>query len=496
MARMPFRLYVENVLKRTPYPYQEEIAEAVLDSVFNEKGLTISVLLARQMGKNETSALLESYLLTCIEEKDATIIKCAPTFKPQVINSRQRLLSMLDNPMTSHRVWKAFGYIVGVVLRDHAVDSQIGPRVMFFSANPDSSIVGATASHLLEVDEAQDVSVEKFNRDLRPMASTKNATTILYGTAWSEDSLLAQVKTMNLELEEQDGVRRHFQYDWRTLAAIKPTYKAFVEKEMRRLGEDHPTIRTQYRLLPIAGLGYLLNDLQRHLLDGRHKWQEEPDEDEDDYYVAGMDVGGEDRSVATGRVAGSGAARGKRDATVVSIARVLYNALALPSLEVVHQYWFTGMLYADQYAIVSEIMQRWNIRKLVVDATGLGEALASLLIDRFPEDRVIAFKFSRSSKSKLTYQFLSVVNGGRLQLYARDGAPEGVYDECWKQIRLARYRVPGENLLDMYVPSEEGHDDFLMSLALCCEGTREWRTPVVESAIIRPEPLYPGEGWY
>src|SRR5437667_11509343 len=125
------------------------------------------------------------------------------------------------------------------------------------------------------------------------------------------------------------------------------------------------------------------------------------------------------------------------------------------------------MLYADQYAIVSEIMQRWNIRKLVVDATGLGESLVSLLIDRCPEDRVIAFKFSRSSKSKLTYQFLSVVNGGRLQLYARDGAPEGVYDECWKQIRLARYRVPGENLLDMYVPSEEGHDDFLMSLALC-----------------------------
>jgi hypothetical protein len=109
----------------------------------------------------------------------------------------------------------------------------------------------------------------------------------------------------------------------------------------------------------------------------------------------------------------------------------------------------------------------------------------------------MAFKFSRSSKSRLTYQFLSIVNAGRLRLYARDEAPENVYNECWKQLRLARYRVPSERLLDMYVPPEEGHDDFLISLALCGEGAREWRPPAcLESIIIRPKPLYPEEGWY
>ncbi len=500
MERMSIQYYTEEVLKRKLYPYQEEIAEAVLDSVFNHKGLTFSVLLARQMGKNETSAILESYLLTCIEE--GTIIKSAPTFKPQVINSRKRLLSMLENKITHNRIWKAFGYIVGVAPAARLVKKQVGPHVMFFSASPDSSIVGATASHLLEVDEAQDVDVDKFNRDLRPMASTTNATTIVYGTAWSEDGLLAQIKATNQELEEQDGIRRHFQYDWHTLAAINPSYKAFVEKEIQRLGEEHPTIRTQYRLLPIAGVGYLLTELQRHLLSGRHRWQDEPDEDEDDYYVVGIDVGGEERVAGTRRVLGSGSAQNstpasrKRDSTVLSIARITYNELDVPNFEIVHQYWLTGMIYADQYAIVAEIIQRWNIRKVVIDATGLGEALASLLIDRFTNERITAFKFSRSTKSKLTYQFLSVINAGRLRLYTRDGAPEAIYDECWKQIRLARYRIPAENLLDMYVPAEEGHDDFLISLALCCEGTKEWHAPVLESVIIRPQPLDPWDGWY
>ena len=37
-------------------PYQKEIAKAVLGSVFGGKGLTFSVEIARQGGKNELSA--------------------------------------------------------------------------------------------------------------------------------------------------------------------------------------------------------------------------------------------------------------------------------------------------------------------------------------------------------------------------------------------------------------------------------------------------------
>ena len=49
---------------RRLHPYQREIALAILDSVFGRKGLTFSVEIARQGGKNELSAQLELLLLT------------------------------------------------------------------------------------------------------------------------------------------------------------------------------------------------------------------------------------------------------------------------------------------------------------------------------------------------------------------------------------------------------------------------------------------------
>ena len=44
--------------------------------------------------------------------------------------------------------------------------------ISFLSAQPDSNIVGATASLLLEADEAQDIDPRKWDRDLVPMGSS------------------------------------------------------------------------------------------------------------------------------------------------------------------------------------------------------------------------------------------------------------------------------------------------------------------------------------
>ncbi|MFH1662310.1 MAG: hypothetical protein ABH934_00055 [Chloroflexota bacterium] len=70
--------------------YQIEVAMAILDSVFQRKGLTFSVEIARQGGKSELSAQLELLLLTLLMATPKNIIKCAPTFKPQTIISETR----------------------------------------------------------------------------------------------------------------------------------------------------------------------------------------------------------------------------------------------------------------------------------------------------------------------------------------------------------------------------------------------------------------------
>ena len=72
-------------------PYQREVAAAILDSVFGGKGLTFSVEIARQGGKNELSAQLELLLLTLYMAEPKNLVKCSPTFKPQTVISMMRL---------------------------------------------------------------------------------------------------------------------------------------------------------------------------------------------------------------------------------------------------------------------------------------------------------------------------------------------------------------------------------------------------------------------
>ncbi|MDP2954745.1 MAG: hypothetical protein Q8O76_15685, partial [Chloroflexota bacterium] len=64
-------------------PYQVEIGRAILDSVFHHRGLSFTVEIARQGGKNELSAQLEVLLLTLYMGAGGNGVKCSPTFKPQ-----------------------------------------------------------------------------------------------------------------------------------------------------------------------------------------------------------------------------------------------------------------------------------------------------------------------------------------------------------------------------------------------------------------------------
>ncbi len=191
---------VNGLAARKLRPYQREIALAILNSVFGRKGLTFSVEIARQGGKNELSAQLELLLLTLYMAEPQNLIKCSPTFKPQTIISMARLRDRL-NEAGFDGIWRAeLGYIISLG----------NARAIFLSADESANVVGNTAHILLEVDEAQDVSKEKYNKEFKPMGATTNVTTVHYGTTWDDATLLEEVKQTNLELERRDGVRRHF----------------------------------------------------------------------------------------------------------------------------------------------------------------------------------------------------------------------------------------------------------------------------------------------
>ena len=238
-------------------PYQARIFRAVLDSVYHQRGLTFTVEIARQGGKNEVSAQIELLLLGLSSTRFREIVKCAPTYHPQLGISIRRLWRHLTSS----------GLANLAALESNAI--AVGrSRIHFLSAEPTANVVGHTASLLLEADEAQDVDIDKFDREFRPMAATSNATTVLYGTPWDDRTLLERAKQANLEAQRRDGIRRHFAYDWQAVARFNPDYAGYVEQERARLGETHPNFLTQYCLKTVSGGGRLLSASQRAQLAG------------------------------------------------------------------------------------------------------------------------------------------------------------------------------------------------------------------------------------
>jgi len=136
-------------------PYQGDVFAAVTASVVCRRGLTFSVEIARQGGKNELSAQLELSALTLQHRCARNIIKCSPTFVPQALVSMTRLKDRLDESGFAGRWTSERGYIIRL---GHA-------RAIFLSAQETSRVVGHTAHLLLEVDEAQDVDREKYSKE-------------------------------------------------------------------------------------------------------------------------------------------------------------------------------------------------------------------------------------------------------------------------------------------------------------------------------------------
>jgi len=496
-------------------PYQREAGRAVLASVYNGLGHAITIEIARQGGKNELSAQLELLLLGRFASRTRDAIKCAPTFMPQLRISMRRLWACIEQGG------------LAAAARKEANTIQLGrARLTFLSAEPGANVVGHTANLLLEVDEAQDIDPQKFDRDFRPMAATANTTTVYYGTAWDDTTLLERAKQANLEAERRDGIRRHFEYDWQTIARYVPAYGAYVENERRRLGDTHPVYLTQYCLKPVSGGGRLFTNAQRALLGGTHARLFAPAAGEE--YVAGLDLAGSDASdgdltpaclqgdspidhpsppggegIGWGASAGIGAAGGRddvqgalssrrrrqpaapsvgasatsrRDSTVLTIGRLVHPErgaiVQAPRIEIVEHYAWTGAPHETLLpGLIDLLRDVWRVRRVSVDATGLGETAARLISVALGSARVDQVKFTAGSKSEMGFDLLAAVNGGRLKIYRGDGSVE--YREFARQADLARVTYRANQTMNFFVDPNDGHDDYVVSAALLVRAAKD-----------------------
>jgi hypothetical protein len=467
--------------------YQEPVARAIADSVFNGYGDTIVVMFPRQSGKNETQAQLETYLLTLYSQLDnAEMVKASPTWRPQSLNAMRRLERVLKRNLIARDRWqKEAGYIFRVG----------GARIFFFSAAPTANIVGATASLLLEVDEAQDVNIPKYDKDLAPMAASTNATRVFWGTAWTSQTLLARELRAAREAEAKDGRRRAFVLSADDVSCEVPAYGEFVKSQVAKLGRNHPMVKTQFYSEEIDASGGMFPAERRALMQGDHVPALFPAEGK--VYALLVDVAGEDEAASfaaspfgerDGVWGSEGLSNPGRDSTSLTVVEVDLSSLAgelirKPTYRVVYRQEWIGVKHSSLYGAIKAIFNHWKARYLVIDATGVGAGLASFLSQSLGEHAVIPFVFTNTTKSKLGWDFLAIVETGRFKDHSSLSLPgggtegEGIYaaqSAFFTQLEFCKYEAGLNQSLKWSVPDGQRHpvtgeilhDDWIMSAAL------------------------------
>lgn len=449
--------------------YQEDVALSIVDSIINKKGLTFVVIFPRQSGKNELQAQIETYLLLLYSTLDAEMVKISPTWKPQSLNAMRRLQRVLERNLMTRNTWKKeSGYIY-----------KIGSaRLTFLSGANTSNVVGATASVLLQCDEAQDVSMTKWDKEVNPMSASTNATRVFWGTAWTSNTLLYREKMLAIDKQKKDGQRRLFIVDADTVRKEVPAYGDFVDGEISKLGAGHPFVKTQYYSQEIDAEGGMFPPDRISLMYGKHKRLDKPQDDR--VYAFLIDVAGEDdaASILDITLGAATLSNPDRDATALTIVEIDMSTLddeliKAPSYLVRYRKLWVGTKHTVLYAQIKAAADLWDPVQIIIDATGVGAGLASFLDASFP-GKVLPFIFSRKSKSDLGWQFLSVVETGRYREYK---TKDKLQKEFWLQCEHTHMEIiPGpERRIRWSVPEgsrnpktgELIHDDLILSSAMC-----------------------------
>lgn len=466
-------LFSRDVVGVPLWPFQGEWADHLLRVVAGprerSRNEAVVVEMPRQSGKNETSAQLEVAILARHAAQGGAIVKTAPTWKPQIVNSKLRFEARA-RAVERKLPFLAFKPTMGYLYR--CVNAQI----QFLSAAPDANVVGATASLLLEVDEAQDVSVAKFDKDFAPMRASTGAPLALYGTPWTDDTLLEQTK-IAIQAGRMRG--RVFRVLPEAVAAVNPAYGEHVDAEVRRLGREHPLVKTQYFLELLAEMGRLLNLQQLQLMVGEHGSQAQRTGEK--WIVAGLDFAGADEEASEYTSLKVASARDSVALTVgeVRMVRVM-EGLELPEVRMLARYEWVNVNPVSLHTTLYRLLwQVWKADRVHCDATGIGAtgtAFLAAALNKGGWERVagVTFDGGWQTHTRLAFNYIAAVNGSRLLDYrtqngdplamARQWEPPSDVDGlAWWQRGHGRLRGRPGQRVKVEVPANEGHDDLLVS---------------------------------
>jgi hypothetical protein len=444
--------YHRKVLYNSPlYKPEIEAIQLVEKHIEERSGKVLTIRSARQTMKNECSAMIAVRVLEKFKDKGGTYIRTAPTWKPQIINSKMRLERFLMvDPLIKDDYRSREGFIFQCGLA----------QIHFLSTDTSAKVVGDTADICLDIDEAHKVDKGKFEEDFSPMTASSNAPVVMWGVAADKNDLLYEYIQHNLE-HNPDCV---LQYPASVWCELLPQYAKHYEERVAKLGPDHPVILTQYDLVDVDAIGgFFTKHQQTSLFSSDHQQYSAP-KDGLSYGIT-IDIGGEAEEEECDPLVKS---EGGRDSTVALIWEVDFDNIVndYPMCRLVDIHWWTGKSLGDepsglpgQQTILLKLLKAWGPHYVVVDGRGVGEQIANYLNTNWG---VEVYKASATSVSDDCYGLKAMINNDRVKVFRDDQSEE--YQEMVRQIQHTGYEIRSHDLMRIIKPKGKGHIDIAKAI--------------------------------
>jgi hypothetical protein len=457
--------YHRRALMKMPlFSPQVEAVNLIEKHLLERSGKIVPIRSARQTMKNEVSATVQLRCFHRFRSVGGNYIRTAPTYKPQVVNSKRRLEKMLraDPLIKKWDTKEGYIYEVGNV------------SVTFLSSGPMANVVGDTADIGLDIDEAHKVDAGKFEEDFAPMTAWAGCPSFMFGVAADKSDLLYHY----LQLAKENG-GDYLEFPAEVWIEINPNYRRHYEERVRTLGEDHPVILTQYRLIDIDPVGGYLRPHQiASLLDSDHNRTPAPVDPPlgtipEYYYLVTIDIGGEAEEEIEDPYEQS---EGGRDSTFALIWQVDLGDMRneFPKCRLMDAYQWTGKQYqADegspwlgQQETLLAILNMWKPKRTVVDSRGIGHQVAKYLSKRY--EGVMEYSATTESVSEDCYGLLALLNNDRVKFWRNDDSEE--YRELVKQARHTGYEIALHERMRIVKPQGGGHIDGIKAATYLARG--------------------------
>jgi hypothetical protein len=336
---------------------------------------------------------------------------------------------------------------------------------------------------IMLIDEAQDVDTLKMEKSIHPMGASTNATIIKIGTATNKAGNFYYSTMRNKRKHAQHGVQNHFEYDWRIVQKYNALYKAFMQKERERIGEDSDAFRMSYNLewLLEKGMALTLQMFEEYMKDSS-KLEYTPNENFQ--YVGGLDLAKEN------------------DSTILTVAKI-EGAVMVSDEEgdqtekyikkVVNWLEMTGDNWEVQFATIVEFVRNYKLSVLTVDSTGVGDPIFDRL-ERVLSDTdcvLVPVIFNLKSKHEMATIFYSEMRGHRIKIPSHpDAKRTRRFKNFIEQFTSCEKVYKGSYVQLKHADEKDARDDYVDSLLLLCYGVEQQILPKATSSgnfLFHPE---------